>query len=377
MPRRAARAPRSVLMIGSEALPFAKTGGLADVLGALPSAVARLGWSRHGHAAALPRRRRRHAGRSRFPSPSAVGRARSASTRRRSPTARARGSSTVRSSTIARRRTASAPPTIPTTRAGSPCSCAPRSSSPRAAASGRRVVHAHDWQAGLAPVYLRTLYAGHPVLGGTPSVFTIHNLAYQGLFEPDWLPRLDLGWDELAIDRLEFWGRISFLKGGINDADRRHDGQPPLRRGDPDARVRVRLRRHPARAVRRSGRHPQRHRRRASGIPARDPFLPAPFSADDLSGKAAAKRALLARVRPARRRGRAGAAGRRDDFPHGRSEGVRSDRERRRRAAGARRRLRRARHGRGALPGSLDARSPRRIPIGSRRASGSTRRSRT
>ena len=53
-------------------------------------------------------------------------------------------------------------------------------------------MHAHDWQAGLAPVYLKTLYATHPVLGGTPSVFTIHNLAYQGVFDADWLPRLDL-----------------------------------------------------------------------------------------------------------------------------------------------------------------------------------------
>src|SRR5207249_5049205 len=81
------------------------------------------------------------------------------------------------------------------------------------------LVHAHDWQAGLAPVYLRTLYSAHPVLGGVPSVFTIHNLAYQGLFEPDWLPRLDLPWSLFATDRLEFWGRISFMKGGINHAE--------------------------------------------------------------------------------------------------------------------------------------------------------------
>src|SRR5206468_200096 len=81
------------------------------------------------------------------------------------------------------------------------------------------VVHAHDWQAGLAPVYLRTLYASHPVLGGTPTVFTIHNLAYQGLFDPDWVPRLDLPWDLFSVDRLEFWGRMSYLKGGINEAD--------------------------------------------------------------------------------------------------------------------------------------------------------------
>src|SRR4029453_11642162 len=86
---------------------------------------------------------------------------------------------------------------------------------------GRRitVVHAHDWQAGLVPVYLSTTYASHRVLGGTASVFTIHNMAYQGLFEPDWLPRLDLPWSLLTTDRLEYWGRISFLKGGINDAN--------------------------------------------------------------------------------------------------------------------------------------------------------------
>ena len=76
----------------------------------------------------------------------------------------------------------------------------------------------HDWQAGLAPVYLNTIFASHPILGGTPTVFTIHNIAYQGVFEADWLPRLDLGWEELGVDRLEFWGRISLLKGGINTA---------------------------------------------------------------------------------------------------------------------------------------------------------------
>ena len=50
-----------------------------------------------------------------------------------------------------------------------------------------------------------------------PAVFTIHNLAYQGVFERDWLPRLGLGWELMAIDGLEFWGRISFLKGGMRE----------------------------------------------------------------------------------------------------------------------------------------------------------------
>ena len=122
------------------------------------------------------------------------------------------------------------------------------------------MVHAHDWQAGLAPVYLRTLYASHPVLGGTPSVFTIHNLAYQGLCEPDWLPRLDLPWELFAMDQLEYWGRISLLKGGINDADilttvsRQYarEIQTPEFGCGFDGILR--------RAIGRSGRDPERHR---------------------------------------------------------------------------------------------------------------------
>jgi starch synthase len=143
-------------------------------------------------------------------------------------------------------------------------------------------------------VYLKTLYASHPVLAGTPCVFTIHNLAYQGLFEPDWLPRLDLGWDLFSIDRLEFWGRISFLKGGINDAELittvsrtyAQEIQTPefgfgfdgiLRRRSADL-VGI-----------------------LNGVdtvqwdPARDPWLPAQYSARDLSAKRVNKIELLAR----------------------------------------------------------------------------------
>ncbi len=48
-----------------------------------------------------------------------------------------------------------------------------------------------------------------------PAVFTIHNLAYQGIFDASWLPRLGLGWELMHVDALEYWGRISYLKGGI------------------------------------------------------------------------------------------------------------------------------------------------------------------
>ncbi len=81
------------------------------------------------------------------------------------------------------------------------------------------IVHAHDWQAGLAPVYVKTRYASDPVLGGAATVFTIHNIAYQGNCSSDWLPQLGLGWELFTTDGLEFWLHASLLKGGIMFAD--------------------------------------------------------------------------------------------------------------------------------------------------------------
>jgi len=85
-----------------------------------------------------------------------------------------------------------------------------------AAATGELfdVVHGHDWQAGLAPMLLRTGRAAR-ALADTATVFTIHNLAYQGVFDASWLPRLGFGWDLMRIDALEYWGRISYLKSGL------------------------------------------------------------------------------------------------------------------------------------------------------------------
>jgi starch synthase len=76
-------------------------------------------------------------------------------------------------------------------------------------------LHAHDWHAGLAPAYLR-------VAGGAAvtSVFTIHNIAYQGLFPPAMLGPLELPADLFTIDGLEFWGKLSFMKAGLVFADR-------------------------------------------------------------------------------------------------------------------------------------------------------------
>lgn len=75
------------------------------------------------------------------------------------------------------------------------------------------VLHAHDWQAGLAPAYLFAWGAD------VKSVFTIHNIAYQGMFQAHHLAELELPWSLYQVDGLEFNGQISFLKAGLYYAD--------------------------------------------------------------------------------------------------------------------------------------------------------------
>jgi len=81
------------------------------------------------------------------------------------------------------------------------------------------VLHCHDWQTALIPVLLKTLYYEDPAFAAAPCVFTIHNLGYQGLFQPEILPLLMLPWDLFTISKLEFYGKVNFLKGAIAMAD--------------------------------------------------------------------------------------------------------------------------------------------------------------
>ena len=82
-----------------------------------------------------------------------------------------------------------------------------------------QVIHANDWQTGLVPVYLRTLYREHPTLGSVGTLFTIHNLAYQGVFWHYDMPMTGLGWDLFTPAGIEFYGRVNFLKGGLVFSD--------------------------------------------------------------------------------------------------------------------------------------------------------------
>lgn len=152
------------------------------------------------------------------------------------------------------------------------------------------ILHTHDWQGGLAPLYAHRLgTAGVP---GT--VLTIHNLAYQGIFDKTWVPRLGLNWQDFTIGGFEFFDRLSFLKAGINSADAITTVSPtyageiqrPEYGHGLDGVIRAR-------------------HDRLTGIlngidhdewnPAADSHLPAPFDVDRLDGKAASKRALLER----------------------------------------------------------------------------------
>jgi len=81
------------------------------------------------------------------------------------------------------------------------------------------IVHSNDWQAGLIPVYRRVAYGGEEALAGAAHVFTIHNMAYQGLFWHWDIPLTNIGWEHFNYKELEFYGKINFLKGGIVFAD--------------------------------------------------------------------------------------------------------------------------------------------------------------
>jgi starch synthase len=285
-------APRSVLMIGSEALPFSKTGGLADVLGALPQAIARLGWD---VTLFVPRYRGVDAGTFREELDITVGGYHTTLSLYEAPLGDGARAILVDEPGMFDREELYGVGNIDypdnprrfalLVRAA--IEWASRQPTPPA------IVHGHDWQAGLAPVYLRTLYATNPFVGTARSVFTIHNLAYQGFCEPDWLPRLDLGWRLFTIDQLEYWGRVSLLKGGIVNADAITTVSPQYAKEiqTPQGGVGFDgiLRAHAGRLF-----------GVLNGIdtsqwnPQTDPYLPQPYSAADLSGKSAAKRAVLA-----------------------------------------------------------------------------------
>lgn len=156
------------------------------------------------------------------------------------------------------------------------------------------IVHCHDWQSALAPGYLKIWHWNDPVLGGAASVLTIHNIAYQGVYSASDYEYLGLQWVNFISDKFEDHGKINFLKGGIHYADMVNTVSPTYARET----------RSPQFAF---GLAPYLNVRRESylGIlngadysvwdPQSDSKIPANFSVQDMSGKAECKRQLQAR----------------------------------------------------------------------------------
>ncbi len=155
------------------------------------------------------------------------------------------------------------------------------------------IVHLNDWQTGPAALALTRGYANTP-LADARSVFTIHNLAYQGVFPKSQMDALGIPWDAFRPDGLEFHDHLSFMKAGLNWADALTTVSPTYARE-------IQTREHgeglDALLRERAG--------ELFGIlngvdpdewdPARDPHLPAHFTAADLSGKQVCRRELLGR----------------------------------------------------------------------------------
>jgi len=293
-----------ILTVASEAVPFAKTGGLADVIGALPTAVARLG---HDVDVVMPRYRGVTAGEDRG----------QVTVRLNGQTADARIWIAENRAQHGRDAADSRPGRVRTVfvdyppyydrdflygTAGQDYPDNPErfaflavAALEWAASAAERVdvVHGHDWQTGLVPMLLRTGRAPAR-LAATPTVFTIHNLAYQGVFDASWLPRLGFGWDLMRIDALEYWGRISYLKSGLMFGNLITTVSPRYAREIQTPEFGfgldgvLRYRSDDVVGI-------------LNGIdydqwdPARDPHIPEPYDAADLSGKQSAKRVLLER----------------------------------------------------------------------------------
>jgi starch synthase len=154
------------------------------------------------------------------------------------------------------------------------------------------LLHGHDWQTGLVPVYLKAFYWDDPTLHHVPSVFTIHNVAYQGQFGMDTVGLLGLPWNLGTSFGLEYHGSVSYLKGGTVFAEMINTVSPTYAREiqSPEHGLGfdgvVRSRADDLVAI-------------LNGVdyeewdPRGDRQIARPYSAEDLSGKAACKADLL------------------------------------------------------------------------------------
>ncbi len=208
-----------VLMVSSEATPFAKTGGLADVTGALPAALQNLG---HEVAVVMPRYRQIHWDSTESAFDNMVVYAGSTPYRVDIRTLVQNG---VRFYFV------EAPyffdrEGLYNWRHHDYWDNHKRFAVLSLAALGVAqtvfecdVLHCHDWQAGLTPVYKADQQYSNPKFADVKTVMTIHNLGYQGRFHKREFAELGLNWGWFTGDKLEYYGDVNFLKGGIITSD--------------------------------------------------------------------------------------------------------------------------------------------------------------
>jgi len=81
------------------------------------------------------------------------------------------------------------------------------------------IIHCNDWQTGLIPAYLKTLYADDPLFKNVKTIFTIHNMAYQGSFPFETFEKSNLPKDAFKAEGVEAYGKFNFIKAGLVYAD--------------------------------------------------------------------------------------------------------------------------------------------------------------
>jgi starch synthase len=209
-----------IAFVASECVPFSKTGGLADVVGALPKALAALG---HQVSVYVPRYRQ-----TKLTDPQTVVKSITVpfDDRYRFASVVTVGSSgSVRFYFIDYPQYFDREALYGTSAGDYPDNAERYYLFTRAVLEASKILgvpnvfHCHDWQSALLPVMLSTLYAEDPAFRDVGTVFTIHNMGYQGLFPPDILPLLMLPWDLFTMSKMEFFGQVNFLKGALTFSD--------------------------------------------------------------------------------------------------------------------------------------------------------------
>jgi starch synthase len=210
----------NIAFAASEGVPFSKTGGLADVVGALPRALAALG---HQVSVYLPRYQQ-----TKLSDPATVVRSVTVpfdDEYRFASVVSGGSQGGVKFYFVEYPPYFDRPALYGTPAADYPDNAERYALFSRTVLEASKILgvpqifHCHDWQSALIPVLLRTIYGEDPAFRDVGTVFTIHNMGYQGLFAPDTLPLLMLPWDLFTITNMEFFGQVNFLKGALTYSD--------------------------------------------------------------------------------------------------------------------------------------------------------------